>query len=70
MEHSGGSDDHVDVVAVAGGCLDHPSAIRERAPDHRVAEPDVLDDTVFLGDLLEVSADLGTGREVSAPFWR
>src|SRR5207245_7706855 len=57
VQHTGGRDDDVDVVAVPALRLDAPRAVFEAAARDRVAEPDLPLDAVLVRDLLEVSLD-------------
>ena len=61
VEHTGGGDHDVDLVAVTGGGLDAPAAVVFEAP-HLVAEADQCVEAVAGGDALEVREDLRPGE--------
>jgi hypothetical protein len=68
MEHAGGGDDHVGVVAVAAGGLEMPPAASELAAGDLFAEANRPLDVVVPSHALEVRQDLVTRRETVAPF--
>src|SRR5205807_406490 len=70
VQHTGGGDHDVDVVAVPALRLDVPRAVVEPAARDRVAEPDLPLDVVLVRDPLEVPLDLVARRETVAPFGR
>ena len=68
VQHAGGGDDDVDLVAVTARGIEPPAAVRERARGDFVAEPHVADDVVVARNPLEVAVDLGPGRVAVAPL--
>ena len=67
VQHAGGRDHDVDLVAMAAGGLELPPAVDELAARDLVAEADAPLEVVVARDPLEVALDLRTGRELVAP---